>query len=140
MNDFENEIKKDLSRIACSDFKSDMTINEIMKGWHSAKGVELCRNAKYPSAEMMRKYQDEFAKNNAFVDHPDIELKNENCVLCNSVGTLKFQFPEKLYDVILYDDNVVTIEASNYAVVNVHNFGNSVVIIEKDDNSIVNVD
>lgn len=140
MKEFENKIKNDLSKIACSDFSREMSIDEIIKTWHAPKGVELCKKSRYPSAELMRKYSNEFKMFNVFVDDLDVNLNNKNCVLSNSVGIIEFSYPEQLYDVILYDDNVVTIKVNDYAVVNVHNLGNSVVVIEKDDYSIVNID
>lgn len=140
MKDFESQIKRDLSHIACSDFKSEMSIDYIMSIWHTPKGVELCRNAKYPTPEVFRSFSDIFADYGVFVDSLDKSITNKDCVLYNSVSTLSYKYPSKIYDIVLYDDNVVTIKASDYAVVNVHNLGNSVIIIEKDENSIVNVD
>ena len=140
MTEFEIEIRKKVGAISCADFKGSESIKEIIMLWHTPKGVELCKKSDFPSSDMFERYWRDFLTHNVFVNCDCVALTNKDCVMYNSVGTLKFEYPEKVYDVILYGDNVVTIRAEKYSIVNIHNLNNSVVIIEKDDTSIVNVD
>ena len=76
----------------------------------------------------------EFCENNVFVDAGEIMLKNNSNVgiIGHTRATLEYDDNTSLHKVIAMHDAELTIQASNYAVINLTNVGNCKVTIIND--------
>lgn len=134
----ENFVKQFLDKHACNKYAEDDTLESIIKKWHEPYGVEFSQNTNFPKIELIRRYKTIFEQYNVFVDKDNVDIFNENAILFNCKGRLKYRLPEQRYSVLLYGSNEVKITSSDYAFVVVREvIKPNVVYLKNKNNSII---
>lgn len=112
-------LKQRLEIMACAEYQGQSNLEDLVEFWKKPWSIEFCKKYKFPIRDFFIEYQKELLKHNIFVDKRGIKLYNRDIVLVNSTATIDYSNPEKIYNILLYHNSRVVINAKHYAVVKV---------------------
>ncbi len=113
------DIHKEAEKLnACKKFTGNESLNEVIRLFLSAQGIEFCLKNNFPSLATFKQFKD-LERFNIYVDAGKVKLKNSEKVVLigNTKAVLKYDDPTKRHQVVLMHGAKADITADNFAVV-----------------------
>lgn len=140
----ENDIKNEVCNMArnlgaCRLIDGIRDLEELSKYIFAPQGLEFCTIHQFPALDILQQHKDIIEKYGYFVDCGHMSRSNDmNIVIAgNTIAELDYNKCSYMNKIIIMYGASVTINASNYAVLQIYKIGECNVVINKDDTSII---
>ena len=140
----ENDIKNEVCNMArnlgaCRLIDGIRDLEELSKYIFAPQGLEFCTTHQFPALDILQQHKDIIEKYGYFVDCGHMSRSNDmNIVIAgNTIAELDYNKCSYMNKIIIMYGASVTINASNYAVLQIYKIGECNVVINKDDTSII---